>query len=122
QNPDLVERVITLGSPIRQPRDAANVAVQAVAASVAALRGRAEGCLSETCRCGMMITDEAPLEVPVTAGYSRTDGLVHWESCIDRSGSTTVENVEIPGSHCGMAMNLEAYRVIADRLSRPRRA
>jgi triacylglycerol lipase len=121
EHPQLVERVITLGSPIRQPRDAANLAVQAMARSMAAIRGKADGCLSESCRCGMMISDAAPVDVPLTAIYSRSDGIVHWESCIDRSGVNTVENVEISGSHCGMGVNVEAYHVIAERLALPRR-
>src|SRR5215469_3138834 len=100
ENRDLVERVITLGSPIRQPRDAANYAVATVVSSVATLRGKANGCLSENCQCGLRLTDEAPVDVPITVVYSRTDGVVHWQACIDRSGLPIVENVEILGSHC----------------------
>lgn len=120
--PDLVERVISLGSPIRQPRRHANLAVEAVAKSVAALRGRAEGCLSEACQCGLMLSDESPADVPATHIYSRTDGVVHWESCIDLSGAPTVENVEVMGSHVGMGVNPDVYRIIADRLAMPRRS
>ncbi len=118
----MVERVITLGSPIRMPRRHANLAVQAVARSVAAIRGRAEGCLSEACQCGLMLSDESPAGVPTTHVYSRTDGVVHWESCVDFSGAPTVENVEVMGSHVGMGVNADVYRVIADRLSMPRRS
>ena len=121
EEPELVERVISLGSPIRQPRDTANLAVQAVAHSVAAIRGRADGCLSEACRCGLMLSDESPADVPATHIYSRTDGIVHWQSCIDTSGSPTVENVEVMGSHVGMGLNPDVYRIIADRLAMPRR-
>jgi triacylglycerol lipase len=121
ENPDLVERVITLGSPIRQLSDSANYAVATVVNSVAALRGKANGCLSENCQCGLKITDEAPVNVPTTVVYSRTDGVVHWQACIDRSGLKNVENVEILGSHCGMAVNVEAFRVIANRLEMRRR-
>jgi hypothetical protein len=53
--------------------------------------------------------------------YSRTDGVVHWESCVDPSGATTVENVEVTGSHIGMAVNADVYRVVADRLAMPPR-
>src|SRR5208337_4407046 len=48
EQPDMVERVISLGSPIRMPRRHANLAVEAVAKSIAAIRGKAEGCLSES--------------------------------------------------------------------------
>jgi len=121
EQPEMVERVITLGSPIRMPRLHANLAVQAVARSVAAIRGRAEGCLSEECQCGLILSDESPADVPTTHVYSRTDGVVHWESCVDLSGTPTVENVEVMGSHVGMGLNADVYRVIADRLAMPHR-
>jgi len=53
--------------------------------------------------------------------YSRTDGVVHWESCVDLSGAPLVENVEVMGSHVGMAISADVYRVIADRLAMPPR-
>jgi triacylglycerol lipase len=122
KQPEMVERVITLGSPIRQLRLHTNLAVEAVARSVAAIRGKARGCLSKECQCGLMLSDESPADVPTTHIYSRTDGLVHWESCIDLSGAPRVENVEVMGSHVGMGLNVEVYRVIADRLALPRRS
>jgi triacylglycerol lipase len=121
EQPELVERVISLGSPIRMPRRHANIAVQYVAHSVAMLRGRAHGCLSEECQCGMMLSDESPADVPTTHIFSKTDGVVHWESCVDQSGADTVENVEVMGSHVGMGLNADVYRIIADRLALPRR-
>jgi hypothetical protein len=120
--PAMVERVISLGSPIRMPRHHANLAVEVVAKSVAAIRGRADGCLSEACQCGVILSDESPADVPTTHVYSRTDGVVHWESCIDRSGAPTVENVEVMGSHVGMGLNVDVYRIIADRLAMPHRS
>ncbi len=122
EHPEMVERAITLGSPIRQPRRAANLAVQAVARSMAALRGKADGCLSESCQCGLMLSDESSAQVPATHVYSRTDGVVHWQSCVDLSGAPTVENVEVTGSHVGMGLNADVYRVIADRLAMPHRS
>jgi triacylglycerol lipase len=122
EQPEIVERVITLASPFRQPRHHANLAVEAVARSVAAIRGRAEGCLSESCKCGLILSDESPIDVPATHIYSRTDGVVHWESCVDLSGAPTVENVEVMGSHVGMGLNVDVYRIIADRLAMSRRS
>jgi hypothetical protein len=69
----------------------------------------------------MDLMEGHPGEVPTTAMYSRTDGVVHWESCVDRSGVTTVENIEVTGSHVGMAVNAGVYRVVADRLAMPPR-
>jgi hypothetical protein len=117
--PDRIERVITLGSPLGPVRESANLLVQALARSVARVRGKAEGCLSESCSCGLSISNRAPDKVPTTVIYSRTDGVVHWRSCVDRSGSPVVENIEVMSSHVGMAVSAEAYKVIACRLVLP---
>ena len=121
ENPEMVERVISLGSPIRRPRETANYAVEAVARSIAMVRGKAEGCLTESCKCGLILSDDSPADVPTTHVYSRTDGVVNWESCVDFSGAPLVENVEVMGSHVGMAISADVYRVIADRLAMPPR-
>ncbi len=117
--PEFVERVITMGSPITRPRDAANSAVQVVANSIAMLRGRAEGCLSENCSCGIGLSMTIAPRVPTTVLYSRSDGIVHFESCIDRSALAAVENIEVHCSHVGMAVSAEVYKIIASRLMLP---
>ena len=60
----------------------------------------------------------APLPMPSTAIYSRSDGVVAWRSCID-AACETAENVEVPGSHLGMLHNPAVLYVIADRLAQP---
>ncbi len=42
-----------------------------------------------------------PPPVPCTSFYSRSDGIVAWQSCLDDEGPQS-ENVEVVGSHCGM--------------------
>ena len=59
-----------------------------------------------------------PMPVPVTNVYSRRDGVVPWESCIDVRGAHA-ENVEVLGSHCGLGHNPLAIAVVADRLAQP---
>jgi pimeloyl-ACP methyl ester carboxylesterase len=59
-----------------------------------------------------------PLPVPSTAIYSRTDGVVSWETCIDTYGAER-ENVEVLSSHCGLGLNPAALWVVADRLAQP---
>ena len=49
--------------------------------------------------------------------YSRKDGVVDWHSCLDHGA----EHLEIRSSHCGMAVNPDAYRIIADSLKEFRR-
>jgi len=58
------------------------------------------------------------LETPVTAVYSRVDGVVHWAACIDHR-SPNVEHVEVTCSHTGFAFHAESLAVTADRLARP---
>lgn len=118
--PEMIERVITLGAPLRAVENSSNSLVLAAARLIALLRRMDDGCLSESCSCGMtLLAERHPGEVPTTVLYSRTDGVVHWESCIDRSGSRSAENVEVMASHVGMGLNADVYRVVADRLAAP---
>jgi dienelactone hydrolase len=59
-----------------------------------------------------------PLDVPVTAIVSRSDGIFEWRRCL-QSQAPRAENVEVPSSHLGMATNPFAYHVVADRLGQP---
>jgi triacylglycerol lipase len=117
RRPDLVERVITLGSPIRLVEDSANSLVITMARLVSRLRNMEDGCLTQSCSCGMMLVERHPGEVPTTAIYSKTDGVVHWDSCIDRSGAKTAENIEVKASHVGMGVNTEVFKIVASRLA-----
>ncbi|HXZ72354.1 MAG TPA: hypothetical protein VEH31_16000, partial [Streptosporangiaceae bacterium] len=60
-------------------------------------------------------------EVAFTSIYTCTDGVVVWQTCL----VPFADNIEVPGSHCGLAFNRHAYRHIADALAAeepPRRA
>jgi pimeloyl-ACP methyl ester carboxylesterase len=58
------------------------------------------------------------LPVPSTAIYSRTDGIVRWQTCIDRV-SERHENIEVHGSHTGLGFNPAVIYAVADRLALP---
>jgi pimeloyl-ACP methyl ester carboxylesterase len=45
--------------------------------------------------------------------YSRTDGIVHYEACLDPAA----ELVEVAGTHCGMAASAPVYRRVAAALA-----
>lgn len=117
RRPQWVDRVITLGSPIRDVTDSSAPLVAATARMVAKARRLQGGCMTESCGCGMKLVERHPGDVPTTVVYSRTDGVVHWESCVDKTGAHGVENVEVMASHIGMGLNSDVYRVIADRLA-----
>ncbi len=71
-------------------------------------------------------TDPALLEalrtappVPTTSIYSRSDGVVAWQACVDGRRGGHTESIEIEGSHCGMPWNPAVLRVLANRLAQP---
>ncbi len=109
--PQHVKQVVTLGSPVVGGPKYTTVA------PAFAQRGES---LDEIER----LVDERydnPLQVPVTAIYSKADGVVSWQACIDER-SDTVEHVEIFSSHIGLGFSPQAYRIIADRLAKPNQA
>ena len=96
-----VRQVITLASPLRAPS----------AASVARFyRGvrRSQGPPDSS----------APLPIPSSSLYSRSDGVVAWRSCLQDEGPLA-ENIEVRSSHCGMGHHPGVLLVIADRLAQP---
>jgi hypothetical protein len=46
--------------------------------------------------------------VRAVAIYSRTDGIVSWQACLDPQAS----HVEVKSSHTGMSVNRNVYRVL----------
>jgi hypothetical protein len=49
-----------------------------------------------------------------TAIYTRHDGVVDWRCCMTTDPDV---DVEVPGTHIGMAFNPAAYSVVAERLA-----
>jgi alpha-beta hydrolase superfamily lysophospholipase len=63
----------------------------------------------------------APLDVPTTSVYSRTDAIVPYRLSLDPPGPQR-ENVEVRGSHIGLGHNPAVAIVVADRLALPENA
>ncbi|MFV1990348.1 MAG: esterase/lipase family protein, partial [Acidimicrobiales bacterium] len=102
--PQIVRQVITLGSPFRM--------VQGDQSSVSSLAESLEHTWDQT-----VIVDRPPehlkaeLQVPSTAIYTRTDGVVRWHTCIDAAGPRR-ENVEVYGSHIGLGVSPSVLYVV----------
>jgi pimeloyl-ACP methyl ester carboxylesterase len=113
-HPQLIARVILLGAPIRHPVANSNRLIRGLARLV---RVAHRGCLRELgqpCRnCGIDPATDPPL-IPETIIYTKSDGVVNWRSCLE--DGPNVEAVSVRSSHCGLAVNVEAWQVIADRL------
>jgi hypothetical protein len=106
--PDAVRQVITLATPF-----AAVVQGNHAGTAFMLLNGkRAE--LPD----GIEARLRAPLPVPTTSVYSRSDGIVSWRGCIGKRGACT-ESVEVSASHLGMVSHPEVLDVIVDRLAQP---
>lgn len=105
---DRVRLVITLGSPFR------DVSATHAARLVAIRPGGRPLREAHELRAWL----RRPVPVPTTSIYSRSDGIVHWQSCLEQEGPTR-ENVEVSCSHTGMGFYPEALAVIADRLALP---
>ena len=54
--------------------------------------------------------------VPTTAIFSRTDEICAWQCCVEVEGPLS-ENIEVLGSHFGLAHNPAAVFAVAHRLS-----
>lgn len=109
-NPQKVRQVITMGSPIRMaPGDRS--AASGVWDSLESLH-------DPEAVAAMSNVDRFPLPVPTTSIYTRSDGIVHWRTCLETKGPIA-ENVEVFGSHCGLGFNLSVAVVVADRLAQP---
>lgn len=107
EQPQHVRQVITLGSPLQMragDRSAASPLADRLKARFDPTFGGAE-----EYRLG-------PLPVPATSIYSRTDGVVRWQVCLDVTDDRH-ENVAVRGSHIGLGFNAAALYVVGDRLA-----
>ena len=124
RRPDVVTKVVALGSPLDGPFDI-SVPTKAAVATVRSMlrtsgRARQRGCFTDSCTCPFArdFTRQFPAEVAFTSIYTRTDGVVAWPTCLPRYA----DNIEVTGSHCGLAFNRLAYRHIAHALATPARS
>ena len=120
RRPDLVECVVSLGSPMTDelavhPLVRAQVETVALLGSLGVPGLFSHGC--STGGCCQSAREQAagpfPEGVGFTSVYSRSDGVVDWRACLD----SAARHVEVASSHIGMAVNAEVYRVVADTLA-----
>lgn len=108
--PDDVRQVVCLASPWRADGERTR-------ATAMFERSRTRHGISDRAR---PLVDQArgPLPVPVTAIWSRTDGIVPWQGCrVDEvDDPAPAENVEVVSSHVGMVSNPLVLAVVLDRL------
>jgi pimeloyl-ACP methyl ester carboxylesterase len=107
QRPDAVRSVVTLGSPIAgHPRSSNAWRVYEFTSGKSAFDARLWRQVTQT------------PQVPTTAIYSRSDGIVAWQSSVERGGPHT-ESIEVVSSHVGMAVHPLVLYAVAERLAQP---
>jgi alpha-beta hydrolase superfamily lysophospholipase len=106
ERPELVQRVITLGTPV----------IGGPKYTVVARHFHRRGIDMDAMEAEIELRNQILLRAPVTAIYSRADGVVAWRACIDRNGSN-VEHVEVRTTHFGFGFSAEVYKIIAQRLA-----
>jgi pimeloyl-ACP methyl ester carboxylesterase len=102
EHPEEVRKVVTLGSPvIGGPRYTAT-----------AKWYRSQGHDLDEIERAVANRYATPLRVPVTAIYSKRDGIVAWRACIDR-WSPSVRHIEVSETHVGMGFAPRVLGLVA---------
>ena len=108
ERPHIIRQVITLGSPFRAVIKENNATwIYSYVSGGEKVEDIDPALLAE-------IPNPAP--VPTTAIYSKEDGVVPWQYCMEAEEDATHQNVQVRGSHLGLGHNLSVLRLIADRL------
>lgn len=101
-----LRQVITIGTPFNAVSDHTNAGwlYRLLSGSSAAI----DAALSERLR--------TPPPLRTTSIYSRSDGVVAWQTCRHETQSKLVQDIEVDGSHIGMCWNREVLDAVMDRL------
>lgn len=108
ERPQLIRQVITLSSPfggLGEPNNASWI-------YSLMNRGKKVRNVNKT----LLENLPLPAPVPTTAIFSKVDGIVPWEMCLETVESDIHQNVEVRGSHLGMGSNFSVLKLISNRL------
>lgn len=114
---DKVASVTTMGSPIRAIH--AHPSVISLSDLVRDGLQMRQGeklsdpdCFSGKCGCAVVcqVRHPLPARLPVRSIYTKTDGVVLWEVCVDEDPAN---NIEVSATHCGLAFNASVFRHVA---------
>lgn len=105
--PDSIRQIITLASPFKGITKPNN------AKWMYDILTRGKGTAAVDKDLIADIPNAAP--VPTTAIYSKEDGVVPWSVCMEEE-SHIYQNVQVRGSHLGLAVNPAVIQIITDRL------
>jgi len=110
--PEKIRQIITLGSPFEAERGSSSIAPL-----FKAISGH-DPDAEEIQEMMDYNRPPPPLEVPTTAIFTKTDGVVHWRGCVERPAPNT-DNIEVMVSHVGLAFSPIVQFLLAERLAQP---
>jgi len=108
RKPNLVRQIITLGSPfagVTEPNNAMWLYEMLT-----------DGRGTEDVDPELLNSLPLPAPVPTTAIYSKEDGVVPWETCMELVEDELHQNIQVRGSHLGLGVNPSVLEIIKDRL------
>ncbi len=108
ERPEIVRQVITLGSPF------SGVSLPNNAVWIYRLLTKGRG--TESVDPALLADIPKPAPVPTTAVYTKEDGVVPWEVCMEKLVDKWHQNVQVRGSHLGLGVNPGVMKIIEDRL------
>jgi triacylglycerol lipase len=121
RRPDLVENIVTLGSPVVSQLSVHPLVLMQIGLVGALGSGHVPGLFSLRCLRGdccsrfrSALEEPLPEDVHWIALYSRSDGIVDWRACCAPDAS---ELLEVRSSHCGMGLNAGVYEEVARALA-----
>lgn len=104
--PALVERIVTMGTPV----------VGGPKYTFVAKHYQKRGLDLDAIEARVAERNAEPLPAPITAIYSRADQVVSWRACLDPNPDNDVRHVEVATSHIGLGFDPETLRVVARAL------
>jgi triacylglycerol lipase len=116
RRPELVEELVTLGSPIRDQMAVHRGAWLSISAVGLLGTLRVPGCFSIACRTGRCcarsraeLLGSFPSSCRWLSLYSKSDEIVKWEACLDPAA----EPIEVDTTHIGMGFDAGVWRILA---------
>lgn len=105
--PNMVRQMITLGTPFKGVMEANN------AKWIFDILEKTTGTTVDE---DFLNDIPYPAPVPTTAIYTKEDGVVPWNLCLEQSENKIHQNIQVRGSHLGLGVNPSVLIIIADRL------
>jgi pimeloyl-ACP methyl ester carboxylesterase len=108
KRPDIIRQVITLGSPFAGLTEPNNASW----AYTLITGGKKVKEINDIFLANVPL----PAPVPTTAIYTKEDGIVQWQTCMEKTEDRLHQNIQVHGSHIGLGANPSVLSIIADRL------